>query len=501
MLGLAGAIRVYLYFRIPLISIDGAFQFIPLAKLFAEGNFETALSHGQLPLYPILIALVSKTGLDFETSGRLVSLIFSLMTIFPLYFLVKKIFNSEIAFIGCMFFAIHPYFARFSVDVLKDPLYFYLFMSSIWLGWEALEENRLYLFLVVGIFGGLTYLTRPDGLEIFLVMVGWILLYRLPQLRRDYVKRIWAISLLCTSIFLFAVPYIIHIHKTTGRWTISRTKHISVLLGQEKDMAQKYLGKAANLAEKASHRATNRLLAALIYLLRKSQKTFHPILGLLLLVGWMARKPITYRKGELYLLSFFILHVIVLYLFLLNYSLWDRGQLVGSHFSGRHLLPLVILSFSWVGVGFSITHDKIANWVAMRRPNLYSNVHQKVFVVLLVIFFVSVLPKTLKIVRSEKIGRREAGIWIKRDMKSKPTIITSMPRVAYYAHGELIHVPSYSLPNLSKIIEEKKCDYLVFKEEDMKRLGNGFFNSIESQGWKKVYRVDGREKIFIFKRD
>ena len=133
LLGLAAAIRVYLYFHTYLVSMDGAFQFIPLAKLFAEGNFKAALGHGQLPLYPILIALLSKTGLDFETSGRLVSLIFSLMTVFPLYFLGKKIFNSKIAFVGCMFFAIHPYLARFSVDVLKDPLYVCLFISSIWL--------------------------------------------------------------------------------------------------------------------------------------------------------------------------------------------------------------------------------------------------------------------------------------------------------------------------------------------------------------------------------
>lgn len=501
MLGLTSAIRVYLYFSIPVISLDGAFQFIPLAKLFAEGNLNAALSHGQLPLYPLLIALLSKTGLDFETSGRSISLIFSLMTVFPLYFLGKKIFNTKIAFIGCIFFAIHPYFARFSVDVLKDPLYVCLFISSIWLGWEALEENKLYLFLIVGLLGGFTYFTRPDGLEILLVMVGWILLYRLPQLRRDYVRRIWAISLLCTSIFILAAPYIIYIHKTTGRWTISRTKHISALFGQEKDIPQKYFKKAADLAKETSHGWSNRrVFVALIHLFHKSENIFHPILGLLLLFGWIARKPIPYRKGEYYLLSFFVLHAIVLYLFILQYSLWNREQLVGSHFSGRHLLPLVALSLSWMGMGFFIIYDKIANWIEMRRPGLHPNIHQKVFVVLIIILFASILPKTLKCVRSEKIGRKEAGLWIKGDMKTKPTIITSMPRVAYYAHGELIYVPGHSPPDLYKTVEEKGCDYFVFSEKNLKPLENDLFNMIKSQGWRRVYRVDGCEKILIYKR-
>jgi len=137
----------------------------------------------------------------------------------------------------------------------------------------------------------------------------------------------------------------------------------------------------------------------------------------------------------------------------------------------------------------------------MRRPSPYSDIHEKVFVVLLIILFASVLPKTLKGVRSEKLGRRKAGLWIKGDMKSKPTIITSMPRVAYYAHGELIYVPGQSLPDLSKTVEEKGCDYLVFNEKNLKPLENDFFNMIESQGWKRVYRVDGCEKILIYKRD
>jgi len=153
-----------------------------------------------------------------------------------------------------------------------------------------------------------------------------------------------------------------------------------------------------------------------------------------------------------------------------------------------------------MGVGFSIIYDKIANWIEMRRPSPYSNLHQKVFLVLLIILLASVLPKTLKSVRSEKIGRREAGLWIKGDMKSKPTIITTMPRVVYYAQGKLIYVPEHSLPNLSKIVEEKGFDYLVLNEKDSMALGNGFFNMIESTGWRRAHGVDGCGKIFIFKR-
>ncbi len=497
---MAAAIRVYLYFHTSIISLDGAFQFIPIAKLFTEGDFKAALGHGQLPLYPILIALVSKTGLDLETSGRLISLVFSLMTIFPLYFLTKGIFNSKIAFISCIFFAIHPYFARFSVDVLKDSLYVFLFIFSIWLGWRALEGKALFPFLILGVFGGLTYLTRPDGLEIFLAMVGWILFYQLPRSRKEYVRRACAFLLLCATIFALAVPYILHIHKTTGRWTISRTKHISALLGQEKDVAQKYFGEAGNLPEKMGPSVTRRVLPVLYYGVRKAQNVFHPLLILFFLIGLIARKAIRFQKGELYLLSFFVLHFTVLYLFIFHYSLWDKGQLIGTHLSGRHFLPSLAISFSWMSAGFFVINDRTVDWFEKRKP-LYSITHQKVFIIILVIIFGSVLPKTLKSVRSEKIGRKDIGLWIKNREIAKPLILTDAPRVAYYAGGTFLRLRRSDYEKNISEAKVKGIKYIVAQQKNIEKNYPHLIQLAENDfSLQEVPQLakKGQEKLLIF---
>src|SRR4030042_6907943 len=109
-------LTIYLFFRTYVISLDGAFQYIPIAKDFASGFFKRALSHDQQPLYPFIVALVSRWISDFEMAGKLVSSFFGILIIFPVYFLGKRIFDARIAFVSTLFLVIHPYIRRFSAD-------------------------------------------------------------------------------------------------------------------------------------------------------------------------------------------------------------------------------------------------------------------------------------------------------------------------------------------------------------------------------------------------
>ncbi len=52
LLGIGFLTRLIFFSRIYLISRDGAFRYIPVAKLFAWGEFMEALSQPQLALYP-----------------------------------------------------------------------------------------------------------------------------------------------------------------------------------------------------------------------------------------------------------------------------------------------------------------------------------------------------------------------------------------------------------------------------------------------------------------
>ena len=158
------------------ISMDGAFQYIPMAKMFAAGSFRDALAiSGQQPLYAFLVSLASRWVGDFELAARLVSSFFGILLVFPAYLLGKEVSDRRVAFLSVLLLAVHPYIRRFSADALKESTYLFFFATSLWFTLRALQREQLYLFLLVPFFSGLAYLVRPDGVEPLFAVFFYIL--------------------------------------------------------------------------------------------------------------------------------------------------------------------------------------------------------------------------------------------------------------------------------------------------------------------------------------
>ena len=169
-------LSIYLFFKTYVISMDGAFQYIPMAKIFVSGLLKDAIAYGgQQPLYSFLVAIVSPWVSNFEVAGKLVSSFFGILLIFPVYFLGKQIFNHRIAFLSTLLLLIHPYIRRFSADVLKESTYLFFLVLAILLARNALEKNKMYLYLFIPLLSAIAYLIRPDGVEVLLVIFFYIL--------------------------------------------------------------------------------------------------------------------------------------------------------------------------------------------------------------------------------------------------------------------------------------------------------------------------------------
>jgi len=90
-----------------IISRDGAFQYIPVARLFLDGNIVGALSRPQLPLYPMLMAALSWiTGVDLELSGRLISGLSFILASLGLYKVTELVFKDRWASLLAVLFLI-----------------------------------------------------------------------------------------------------------------------------------------------------------------------------------------------------------------------------------------------------------------------------------------------------------------------------------------------------------------------------------------------------------
>jgi len=482
-------LSIYLFFYTYIISLDGAFQYIPIAKDFASGFFRKALSHNQQPLYPLIIAFISRWVSDFELAGKLVSSFFGILIIFPVYFLGKRIFDEKIAFLSTLLLAIHPYIRRFSADVLKESTYLFFFATAIWFAWRTIQSEKRYPYLFIPLFSVLAYLVRPDGIEVLLVVFFYVLFVK----KFDNTgKKGAVILLLLLSSFVLFLPYLIHLRESTGTWTLSRAKSFSGLLG---------LGVTS-----AEVSFTYKILFSLKKLNLEIFTRFHPVYIILLIIGLLKGIFSRLKTGERFLLSFCALHYVVLFLFVLNMTEWGEGGTIrAGQFSGRFVLPLLLISIYWVGGGFLVIYHWVykklkANPLLIRwGPERKSII---VLVSLLILMLGIVLPKTLKPQRYERLAEKWAGIWIKNQSGKGATIFTNMPRVAYYADGscEYFNFEKEPLDQVHAGMVNKKASYLVIRGEESNNLNTAAEPIRKCFVEAMRYEKKGIERIIVYQR-
>ena len=484
-------LSTYLFFRTYVISSDGAFQYIPMAKDFAVGLLREGLQKtGQQPLYPLLIAIVSYWINDFEVAGKLASTFFGVLMIFPVYFLGKRIFDQKIAFLSTLALVIHPYIRRFSGDVLKESTYLFLLATTFWYTWGTFQKEKRYLFLFIPLLSVFAYLVRPDGVEILLVVFFYILFIK----KFNPPEKKWAVILLLllSSVILF-LPYLLHLKGVTGEWALSKAKSIGGLLG---------LGVTSSEVS---------LIHKILFSLKKLNfeifAVFHPLYIFLLIIGICCRRGFShFKNGEGFLLSFCILHYIILFLLVLNSTDWSVDEKEQTFvFSGRHVLPLLLISIYWIGEGSLTIYHWISKKVESQRLFLRLGSKRKsatVLVTLLVLILAIVLPKTLKPQRYERLTEKRAGIWIKNQSGKGITIFTTIPRVAFYADGnyEYIDFKKDKWDKMESSMVGKGAFYLVIGQRDIIDFPNEA-GSIKKNFIEAIrYEEKGMENIIIYKR-
>jgi hypothetical protein len=483
-------LSVYLFFNMHVISLDGLSQHIPMAKMFAAGSFRDALNYsGQQPLYPFLVSVVFRGVGDVELAARLVSSLFGILLIFPSYLLVKEISDKRVAFLSVLFLAVHPYVRRFSADVLKESTYLFFFATSIWLTVRALRREHVYLFFLVPIFSGLAYLVRPDGLEPLFAIFFYVIFAKKFSVSG---RRGKMILLLLLSAGILLLPYLVYLRGVTGEWTLSKTKNITGLL-------------SLNLSRNGTL-LISQVLYSIKEIVREIHIHFSAILLALMIVGFVKKVSTRFSAGDGLLLSLWVTHCAVLFLMWLNLTDWSADRATWRPpFSGRHVLPLLIISLYWIGEGFGTIHHWLFgraasfSWFRHMEPAKRSAV---ILVILVALPLAFMLPKTLKPQRVDKLPEKWAGIWIKGQSGPGTPIFSTLPRVPYYADGiwEIVDPAKDRLDGIVAEMAKKNAAFFVIDGEEVDR-----FTELADPAQKNFtevmrYEKKGMDTVIIYRR-
>ena len=475
LIGITFVLRLYAVLMAQGIAYDGAhYGFV--ARDFLKGDFTKGLSSPAPPLYPFLISLLSPDPAHVEITGRLLSLFWGTFTVIPLFYLIKEAVGRREAIFSALFYSFHPYLVTYSGMLLSEATYWGLLILSVYLFWTGLRREKVWKISLSGVFLGLAYLTRPEGIGYILVFLAWIVVDGV--LKKRWFRTFVFNGVLISSIFILSIPYVIYVHQETGQWLISKKAveaqsqlfkksivNIEPSKGIEETNPEKKNSKIVWVTRNIVHH-----LPSVIY---HYLRAYHFSLWLFLLFGLIRirQKMIAF---ELFSASLILFHLISLSSFLPS--------------TIRFSVPVIPLSLFWAGAGI----------LEMRRYSekiKISNPEKVVFWLILFVILIQ-LPQSLTPERRHRAEQKKVGLWLKQNTPPDAIIMSNSPQEAFYAEREFIMLPrgnskkrttGKSYEEIIQFAKSKGVRYILVNK-NTPESNPGFIESVESKNLKEVFR-------------
>jgi dolichyl-phosphate-mannose-protein mannosyltransferase len=468
---LALAVRCIRWAQTAAMMNDGP-EFIRLAQALAAGNWHTALSHPYHPLYPAAIVLAHGVLPDWERAAVAVSVVASAGAVVALWLLIREGFGRWEAAIAAFLLAVHPVAIELA-DVQSDSLYLLLFVASGAALLRAYLRQSAGAAAWAGLFAGLAYLTRPEGVGTVLVGVGLCAFH--------FVRRDWRLPAalrlaapLCGVAGLVMAPYVTYLSVQAGRPALTAKKSVTHLLGVSKEGARPappvdpLLAEHPELTplppgvhpfrEAAPPQGAATLSFAVEQLAAETGKALRPEGVLLLLLGlWFARGPVS-RCGWFFA-GYSILYLVVLF----------GLAATSDYLSRRHVLPPATLLLGYEALGVQAAANALRRFGPLARPPA-----RAVGAVLVVVAALG-LGKSLRPSRLDALPERRAAEWVRSDggLGDDQAVAAIKRRDGYYANARFVDLRRAPHPDLLiEYLRREHVRYVIVDGRERKQLMN-----------------------------
>ncbi len=164
--------RLWMATRLPSICPDAVIYF-RAAQALDRGDLQLALSDVKLNTLPIVLAALHRLGLPWDTAGIAWGLTMSSLAILPLFGWVRRQFNDRTAIVACLLYALHPGLIERSPEIIREPTFWFCFLSGLYCAWRAAAEGRFSMYLATGLCLIVAVLTRFEGILLLIPLFWW----------------------------------------------------------------------------------------------------------------------------------------------------------------------------------------------------------------------------------------------------------------------------------------------------------------------------------------
>jgi hypothetical protein len=407
------------------IALDGARLYVPIAKSICQRTFSSFDgSWFPLPLYENLICCLSKfSGLNFETSGRLISSVFYVIAAMGLYRLTLVLSGEKIVgLLSIIFFIANRQLLQCSVDVLKESMLVALIIWGNYFIYVALKSSGDKVsYLISGIICFVAGSMLRSTALIFLFT--WIIVWIFSRSTYLTIRIIITTGIL---LVLGLILYSLDLSYFKGSYSIYQYKAIMV----------------------NSYSGIKDVFFAFIEVIRSFLKRSYYLMGLFGILGiylnWKSEISIYAKHSLIVLILFFIACLLTGW----NYS--GTG-------SDRYLLAgiIYIMPIAAVAIKKIISDQKrgLMYWLA--------------------IFTIITCPflwggKAFARPDADKLLTKEVGVWILSQLGPNQDIISNRPRINFYANANIVTIEeNKELGSLDKLVIYRRVDWTIFELKDI----------------------------------
>jgi 4-amino-4-deoxy-L-arabinose transferase-like glycosyltransferase len=181
--------------------------------------------------YPFLIAATTALIKNSEIATRIVALMAGTCLVFPMYFLVLRMYGRGAATVVAALVAVHPLLVALSIAGYTEGLHLTLMMGGIYWAMRMLEPVSGRSWLFAGILFGCAYLNRPEALV--LPFFTTLLVVTVTFLGKcNWKNATISLAGFLAVFFLLASPYVIFFWRQTGMIRFEGKNLVNYTIGQ-----------------------------------------------------------------------------------------------------------------------------------------------------------------------------------------------------------------------------------------------------------------------------
>lgn len=143
-------------------------------SILAKKSFED-FDAFRTPGYPVFVALLYSISSGSVWFVLLIQILLNLISVVLVYKIASTIFSRKIALLSAFLFAIDPLQVIYSVQLLTDTLFVFLFLASVYYLCKSIKENNFSSICLSALILGIATLVRPISFLFPIVAIFFIL--------------------------------------------------------------------------------------------------------------------------------------------------------------------------------------------------------------------------------------------------------------------------------------------------------------------------------------